>query len=112
MHELYSTRVEAPNTNDDCHRNDFVSLNTQGRLGDDERQDNNVAGHTVNRNILSPKFTTIIGTFNTRTLIDKNKRSELAHLFEMRGVHILSIQEHIPTNSKGLFCSPKTGFNH
>ena len=54
----------------------------------------NVAVHTVNRNILSPKFTTLIGTFNTRTLIDKNKRSELAHLFEMRGVHILSIQEH------------------
>ena len=93
MHELYSTRVEAPITIDDCH-NDFVSLNPQGRLGDDEQHDNNVAVHTVNRNILSPKFTTYIGTFNTRTLIDQNKRSELAHLFEMRGVHILSIQEH------------------
>ena len=58
MHKLYSTRVEAPNTIDDCHRNDFVSLNPQGRLGDDEQQDINVAVHTVNRNILSPKFTT------------------------------------------------------
>ena len=42
MHELYSTRVEAPNTTDDCH-NDFVILNPQGRLGDDERQDNYLA---------------------------------------------------------------------
>jgi hypothetical protein len=52
-------------------------------LRDDEQKDNNVAVHTVNRNILSPKFTTYIVTFNTRTLIDKNKRSEIAHLFEM-----------------------------
>ena len=37
MHKLYSTRVEAPNTIDDCHNNDFVSLNPQGRLGDDKR---------------------------------------------------------------------------
>ena len=93
MHELHSTRVEAPNIIDNCH-NDSVSSNPQGRLGDDERHDNSIAVHTVNRNILSPKFTTNIGTFNARTLIDKNKRSELAHLFELRSVHILGLQEH------------------
>ena len=36
-HELNSTRVESPNTIDDCRNSDFVSLNPQGRLGDDKR---------------------------------------------------------------------------
>ena len=89
MHELYSTRLEALNTLNHCHtHNDFVSINPQESMEDDERQDNNVAVHTVNRNILSPKCIVqpALVLLIQRTLINKNKRREVACLFEMIGI--------------------------
>ncbi len=80
MDDNNSTRVPAPTDIDGC-LNDSASSNPQGRLVDDERHDSNEPPvQSVNRNIVSPKFTTYIGTYNARSLMDANKRSELAHL--------------------------------